>query len=102
MRDADRQRALASAALTSIAPRPEGEPHLTFETLLTDTLQEMAADEESVEVPPDAVTSLCDDAVAAMRAEGTAPLARPFHHSYLTPIGTPTFPSRPSRLDVRS
>ncbi len=102
MRDADHTRALAAAAITSIAPRPEGEPHLTFETLLTDTLHEMAADEAGVEAEPDAVTLLSDEAVATMRAEGTAPLARPFHHSYLTPIGTPTFPSRPSRLDVRS
>jgi hypothetical protein len=102
MRDADHTRALASAAIASIAPRPEGEPHLTFETLLTDTLHEMAADETSIASEPDAVSLLCDDAVAAMRADGAAPLARPFHHSYLTPIGTPTFPSRPSRLDVRS
>lgn len=95
MRDAER-----SVAAAAIAARPEGEPHLTFETLLADTLHEMVADEERVEVAADEVATLCDDAVAALRAAGSTPLTRPFHHAYLTPMGTPTLPSRPTRVDV--
>jgi len=95
MRDVERD-----AAVSAIAARPEGEPHLTFQTLLADTLHEMAVDEEGIGSEPDAVSTLCDDAVAALRAAGTTPLSRPFHHAYLTPIGTPTLPSRPTRLDV--
>ncbi len=95
MRDVERD-----AAVSAIAARPEGEPHLTFQTLLADTLHEMAVDEEGVGAQPDAVSTLCDDAVAALRAAGTTPLTRPFHHAYLTPMGTPTLPSRPTRLDV--
>jgi hypothetical protein len=60
----------------------------------------MAVDEATVEPEPDAVSTLCEDAVAALRAAGAAPLSQPFHHAYLTPIGTPTLPSRPTRLDV--
>ncbi len=100
MRDAERLHARAQMASPELAMRPEGEPHLTFETLLADTLHEMQVDEERAADAPDSAARLCDDAVAALRAAGTTPLSRPFHHAYLTPIGTPTLPSRPTRLDV--
>jgi len=95
MRDVERD-----AAVSAIAARPEGEPHLTFQTLLADTLHEMAVHDEAVQAEPDAISTLFDDTVAALRAAGTAPLHRPFHHAYLTPLGTPALPSRPTRLDV--
>ncbi len=85
----------------AIALRPEGEPHLTFESLLADTLHEMDAHEQSAAPEPDPISTLCDDAVAALRAAGTGSLSTPFHHAYLTPTGTPALPSRPARLDVR-
>ncbi len=81
--------------------RPEGEPHLTFETLLEDSLHEIIAHEADALALPDPVTTLCDDAVAALRAAGTGLPASPFHHAYLTPAGTPSLPSQPARLDVR-
>ncbi len=86
-----------------IPSRPEGEPHLTFDALLADTLHEMAVhDDVAPPAEPDPVATLCDDAMAALRTAGsTPPLIRPFHHAYLTPAGTPAFPSRPTRLDVR-
>lgn len=107
MRDADRAGTAAEVAarahaVSGPAARPEGEPHLTFEILLADTLHEMTVDEEAGEPSADALSVLCDDTIAAMRASGSAQLVRPFHHSYLTPVATPVFPSRLSRLDVRS
>ncbi len=101
MPDAEHVRDQVRSGAAPIAPRPEGEPHLTFGTLLADTLYEMAAHESDTPVDPDAVTVLCDDAVAALRAAGDAPLVRPFHHAYLTPAAVPALPSRPTRLDIR-
>lgn len=89
-------------AATSIPARPEGEPHLTFHTLLNDTLDEMDADEAFVPAEPDAASLMCEGAVSALRTTGGTTLVRPFHHAYLTPISTPAFRSRPTRLDVRS
>jgi hypothetical protein len=81
--------------------RPEGEPHLTFGMLLDDTLHEMAVHEDAPASEPDAVDHLRDRTVSALRAVGASPVVHPFHHAYLTPTGTPSQPSRPSRLDVR-
>lgn len=85
----------------TISARAEGEPHLTFETLLEDSLHEIVAHETAESAEPDAVTTLCDDAVAVLRSAGTGLPASPFHHAYLTPAGTPALPSRPTKLDVR-
>ena len=95
MRDAE------TAGAPGIPPRPEGEPHLTFSALLADTLHEMAAYEDAERQEPDAVSLLCDDAIAALRTAGSGSLSTPFHHAYLTPAGLPALPSRPARLDVR-
>lgn len=95
MRDAE------AAAAPVISARPEGEPHLTFDALLADTLHEMAAHDDAALKAPDAISLLCDDAVAALRAAGNGSLSTPFHHAYLTPAGVPALPSRPARLDVR-
>lgn len=95
MRDAE------TSGSPGIPARPEGEPHLTFDTLLADTLHEMAAHEDTALQEPDAVSVLCDDAVAALRAAGNGSLSTPFHHAYLTPAGVPALPSRHARLDVR-
>ena len=84
-----------------VAPAAD-EPHLTFEMLLADTLHAMTEHEEAASAEPDEVERLRDHALASLRAAGQSPLTRPFHHSYLTPIGTPVQPSRPARLDVRS
>ncbi len=103
MRDADRAPDRAAAA-AFIPPRSEGEPHLTFETLLEDSLHEIIAHEDAEDgqlTLPDPVTTLCDDAVAVLRSAGNGLPARPFHHAYLTPAGTPALPSRPAKLDVR-
>lgn len=103
MRDADRTPDRASAG-APIPPRSEGEPHLTFETLLEDSLQEIINHEaaEAAEMnQPDRVTTLCDDAVAVLRSAGSGLPASPFHHAYLTPAGSPALPSRPAKLDVR-
>lgn len=85
-----------------IPARPEGEPHLTFHALLSDTLHEMDADAAYIPAELDAADLMCEDAVSALRASGGTSLVRPFHHAYLTPISTPAFRSRPTRLDVRS
>jgi hypothetical protein len=90
----------SSAGASSIPARPEGEPHLTFHALLADTLHEMAVHDQALPPVPDAAATLCDEAVAALRATGG--VTTPFHHSYLTPNGVPALPSRPARLDVRS
>ncbi len=82
--------------------RPEGEPHLTFEMLLADTLHEMAVHEDAPEAAPDAVDRLRDHALSALRLDGGAPSVRPFHHAYLTPAANAVVPSHPPRLDVRS
>ncbi len=95
MRDAE------TAGPPAIPARPEGEPHLTFDALLADTLHEMAAHDDAALQEPDAISLLCDDAVAALRAAGNGSLSTPFHHAYLTPAGVPALPSRPARLDVR-
>ncbi len=89
------------AADGTIAPRAEGEPHLTFETLFEDSLHEIIAHEAAEFSEPDPVTMLSDEAVAVLRAAGNALPASPFHHAYLTPAGTPALPSRPAKLDVR-
>jgi hypothetical protein len=70
--------------------------------LLADTLHEMAAHEDAPPVEPDAVDRLRDHALLTLRAAGAGSIVQPFHHAYLTPTGTPSQPSRPSRLDVRS
>ena len=92
----------AEIARAAPAPRTEGEPHLTFEVLLADTLQEMDAHEHADGAVPDETARLGQDVVAALRAEGVPPLVRPFFHSYLTPISTPALSALPGRLDVRS
>jgi hypothetical protein len=85
------------------APVEGTPPHLTFEMLLADTLYEMAAHDEALPQAPDAVAELRDHAVQTLRrTAGPESMVRPFHHAYLTPTGTPSQPSRPSRLDVRS
>jgi hypothetical protein len=99
MRDADR----SLGSLGPMAARPEGEPHLTFEILLADTLHEMTQDESRPLPLADEATELCDDAVASFRTSGTPPLVRPFHHAYLTPMHSPAIAiPHPPRLDVRS
>ncbi len=98
MPDADARAPLPGA----IPIRPEGEPHLTFQALLSDTLHEMDADETAGTPEPDAAATLCDDAVAALRSGNAAPFVRPFHHTYLTPMSSPAFLPRPTRLDIRS
>lgn len=83
-----------------ISARAEGEPHLTFETLLEDSLHEIVAHEEAESAEPDPVTTLSEDVVAVLRAAGNGLPSSPFHHAYLTPAGTPALPSRPTKLDV--
>jgi hypothetical protein len=83
------------------APRPEGEPYLTFGMLLADTLHEMAVHDDAPPVEPDAVDQLRDHALLTLRAAGPESMVRPFHHAYLAPTGAISQPSRPTRRDGR-
>jgi hypothetical protein len=98
--DASERAAMPRAAMPPA--RPEGEPHLTFEMLLADTLHEMAVHEDEPAAAPDAVDRLRDHTLSALRLDGSAPSVRPFHHAYLTPAASAVVPSHPPRLDVRS
>ena len=97
MRDAD----TAGSTRQPLAARPEGEPHLTFHALLADTLHEMHNYDTQSPTELDAMAALSEEALTALRGTG-APIVRPFHHAYLTPISSPALEERHPTLDVRS